>query len=146
MNDLVNRVDVISIMEEIRLGNSVSNFEQSNIRFEDIPIHRKANDSHIQCSTSYLESLYNSKNVLSYRILTSHRKVGKIIIFIKKIIRKCTKFYVEPIVCDQNHYNQMVFESISTITKEMDILKESILKLQLECTENQLTSVEREEV
>lgn len=46
---------------------------------------------------------------------------GGIKAFFKKAIRKCTKFYVEPIVNDQNTFNAVIVRSLNQISAYMDM-------------------------
>lgn len=59
----------------------------------------------------------NSKYaVRSHMPITSHRKViGKVLIFSKKIVRKCLKWYIDPVVEQQNEFNASVTASINAV-------------------------------
>lgn len=59
----------------------------------------------------------NSKFAIrAYLPISSHRKViGKVIIFAKKAVRKCLKWYIEPIVEQQNEFNASATASINAV-------------------------------
>ena len=59
----------------------------------------------------------NSKFAIRAHLpITSHRKViGKMLIFWKKVVRKCLKWYIEPIVEQQNEFNASATASINAI-------------------------------
>lgn len=59
-----------------------------------------------------------------YKNITSHRKVtGKIIIFIKKVIRKLLSWYITPMVVQQNEFNAFT-------TKVLNSMNEKIAKIE----------------
>jgi len=79
--------------------------------------------------------------VSAYRELyVSSGLKGKMFVFVKKVIRKLTKFYVEPIVNDQNQYNAGVTRSMNEMRRfiretqqENQELKKRIEKLEKGC-------------
>ena len=51
--------------------------------------------------------------------------IGRIKVFIKRVIRKLTKFYVEPIAFQQTDFNVEVVKSIEKLKKQIDNEKEN---------------------
>ncbi len=72
----------------------------------------------------YLAELDTKREVQAYRQLKSRPVVGGIIIFFKKIIRKCTKFYVEPIVESQNEVNELVTQLMIQLNAQVRLTRE----------------------
>lgn len=60
----------------------------------------------------------------AFRMLFSNRKfIGKYIILIKRIVRKCLKWYIEPICFQQTDFNNAVTPAIGRITEILGVLK-----------------------
>lgn len=65
-------------------------------------------NTNIQAISENILALDRSKDNLAFRPIFSHRPIlGNLIIFIKRIIRKCTKFYIEPICFQQTEFNNI---------------------------------------
>jgi len=65
--------------------------------------------------------------VQAYRNIPSGRGIfGKIKRFFQKAVRKSNSFYIQPIVKDQNEYNETLAHTIELMKKEIDDLKKQI--------------------
>lgn len=92
-----------------------------------------------------LSSAERIKDNFAFRPLFSHRKIiGKMIVFVKRIIRKMLKWYVEPICFQQSDYNNHIVKALydsieimkdlieknNSLSNEITILNEKIKKLE----------------
>ncbi len=117
-------VDVGRIMADIRqeiadrgLRNTVLPFDTIHATpFETITEYDPVRFSQLVSEMDRLKQVY------AYRQLQSRRNVlGKGILFFKKIIRKMSKFYIEPIVTDQNNFNANVVQGMQSIRAYIQI-------------------------
>lgn len=66
----------------------------------------------------------SSKYILTvYRPLNSERVLGRIIVFFRKIIRKCISFYIVPIATDQSENNRLMVECIQQLHERVQALE-----------------------
>ena len=128
-------------MEQIRQEIKENRYDKGRLSFEDLE------DDNIHGTISKFDyELYNDKVKILNRSwgILSYRYIGNGISgFIKKIFRKLIKFYIEPIVEDQNRYNSSVAKSVNylkcyieekelenkELRNELDLLKKEIEKL-----------------
>ncbi len=69
--------------------------------------------------------------VVADRPITSHRKVlGPIIVFFKKAIRKCLRWYINPIVDKQRTFNAAIVRVINSIKGSQDETQARIAQLE----------------
>ncbi len=79
----------------------------------------------------YISVLENTRQNYAYRTILSNRKfVGRIIVFVKKVIRKLLKFYVEPIAFQQTEFNNAVTPSIGRMTEIQNELFNGVVSLE----------------
>lgn len=108
-----NNLCIEDIMREIRQEIKDKNLTADMLSFEDIP-YKKALDvssedsGEMDSAVMYLNSHFN---VQPYKELTGNAFV----VFIKKVIRKLTKFYVEPVVFEQNQFNANTVKVINSL-------------------------------
>ena len=99
------QINIEDIMQEIRAEIRAKGYEDNEIPFSDIACLVGGTEVPFDLK-DYLED--ESRTVLAYRDISSTRKgVGKLITFVKKVIRKMVCFYVEPLVDDQNRFNEL---------------------------------------
>lgn len=116
-----------------------------NINVEDImrQIREKIARENIQEEILYLDKEFGSStlfrehlrltnlscNIISYKAITSHRKLtGKIIVLIKKLIRKSIYWYINPMIEQQNEFNANVTRTLNCLADEIENLNEEIKK------------------
>ena len=93
-------IDIKSILNDIRLEikerKLVNDIHDFNINFDQwfSQLHQR----------NVLEDLGRLSRINPHKII----KGNKVVVFIKKIIRKIIKFYIVPIVTDQNAFNHLV--------------------------------------
>lgn len=96
-------INIEKIMNEIRQEIREKGYSYNMLSFSEVT--DTAADSSVELNLPELEQnmnyLNNSYNVISYRPLTGN----KLVVLVKRVIRKLTKFYVEPIVAAQNEFN-----------------------------------------
>lgn len=123
---MAQEINVVEIMQEIKRDIENKQLSDKIISFEDIPLPRNIqlenddmnfNLDDLRNNLSYLNYNYY---VQAYRQLHSRPIVGGLIIFVKKILRKCIKFYIEPIVTDQNEINASIVRCMNQINNYIE--------------------------
>jgi len=124
-------VDVEKIMKEIREEIKEKGLDKEILSFEP--------DRSMQSSSTYdcfdYEFFIDNVNKINRTcFLQSNKPINgnPIAVFIKKTIRKLTRFYVSPIVCDQSEFNVYVTRAVNSIRYYVDedrMYKERIEKL-----------------
>ena len=112
-------VNVEKIMQEIRDEIKEKGYTYDMLSFKDIsvsPCSDKEKAS-IESAEKDLAYMGNTSFVAAYRPLAGN----KLAVLIKKVIRKLTKFYVEPIVASQNEFNNAAVQSVGSV---IDLIKQ----------------------
>lgn len=139
------------------MNDDMFEIDLENINIEDImkQIRKKIKDKGIvdeeiefnKCSSEedllpeYLSVVNNTCNVISDKVITSHRRgMGKIIVCIKRAIRKSIHWYTQPIVDQQNEFNAFTTRTLNCINSKMKVLDEKIKKL--DEVENRIKALE----
>jgi len=130
MDKITKQVNVEEIMAEIRKEIEDKGYKSENISFSDIPF----------CAGRFEDNigyLHDNFSVAAYRPLESGGKLGALNTIRKKILRKLIKFYIEPIVEDQNENNKLMtaclndlFYDLEAMRKKVKSLEEDIKKLE----------------
>jgi len=129
----ISKIDIKDIIAEIQRDIEVKGYRDDDISFSNIPVRVSSGDiAHSAALREHIIELRTNKNVNAYRKLSSNRIFGSFIILVKKIIRKLTKFYIEPIVSDQNHFNDLSAVCLQDIFLELEILKRKVRNLEAE--------------
>ncbi|MCR4795892.1 MAG: hypothetical protein K5898_12155 [Ruminococcus sp.] len=92
------KINIEEIMAEIKRGIKEQGLTADMLSFEDVPFKKTAQGGSASEAFDYITSHYY---IQPYKEL----KGNPIKVFIKKIIRKMVKFYVEPVVFEQNDFN-----------------------------------------
>ena len=133
MNNTIQTINIEEIMEEIRRDIAEKGYKNEYVKFSDIPNQFSMDDfTHTGQLGDNIRSLQASYNIVSYRPLISTRKLGSLVIFIKKVLRKLTKFYVEPIVSDQSTFNNLSTICIRDLYLDVEELRLKVQFLQEE--------------
>ena len=75
------------------------------------------NEDFLQQDIKMVNSLYY---INPYKNITSHRKViGKIIIFIKKVMRKLLSWYITPMIEQQNEFNTFTTKVLNSMNEKI---------------------------
>lgn len=87
-----------------------------------------------------LETMEATRENLAFRPIYSCRRfIGQLIVFIKRIVRKCLKWYLEPVCFQQTDFNNAVTPTIGRLTELQNLSLEKIRRL-----EGDLATKERE--
>ena len=140
-------INIEDIMKEIREEINKKNYPGNIIKFEDVELDKnsiemleldtiKFNQDSFKSSIVYLK---NNKEVSAWRYFEPNGLISKLKIFIKKVIRKMTKFYIEPIVNDQNNLNEKIYEALCQINAKQLSDEQKILELN-----NKIKKLEKE--
>ena len=130
-------VNVEEIMKEIRQEIMEKGYTDDMLSFQDVVETGAENVTDHFDKVLFNEEVYtlNTRwNVQKYHDIAMQSGIkGKIIKFFKKIIRKCTHFYIDAIVDEQNMFNAAVVRSFNLMNqyisekemeKSVNVLKE----------------------
>lgn len=71
-----------------------------------------------------IETMRETKELYAHRPIKSHRKyIGKLIVFLKKVIRKCLKWYINPITEQQTIFNDATLQTIEQLNIKISNLE-----------------------
>lgn len=129
----MKQINVEEIMTEIRKGIIEKGEDESILSFED-PADVKIDDDSLQYEAKVLikacEELSLHYELTVWHPINSTKPVfGSLITFSRKIMRKLTRFFIQPIVEDQSCFNQEAARGLNQIRNYL-LEKE---KLQKEC-------------
>lgn len=118
-------VNIENIMNEIRQEIKEKGYTYDMLSFKEVFTvqtdgSNEVDIAEIDGNLGYLNSSYE---IMAYRPLAGN----KLFVFIKKVIRKLTKFYIEPIVASQNEfnaYNVRVLNALSGYVKKQAAVKD----------------------
>lgn len=112
-------IDIQSIMKDIKSKIEKEGLTEDIIDLKDVSIiNNEVNLDvfEIDKLIYYMNNVNVMWDIQAYRNLpTQPGLIGKTKVFIKKVIRKLTKFYIEPIVEDQRAFNSNVVNSLNQI-------------------------------
>lgn len=91
-------INIEEIMAEIKRSIKEQGLTADMLSFEDVPFKKTAQGGSASEALDYITSHYY---IQPYKEL----KGNPVKVFIKKVIRKLVKFYVEPVVFEQNDFN-----------------------------------------
>lgn len=132
---MVNAEEIIYAMKK------VMKCESGIIDDKYVNNSRKAKNMVINEIDEYINKMeYNRQenntkwNVITHNNITSHRKIlGRFIVFIKRVIRKSLKWYINPIMDQQREFNA----SITRTSNDMSNVLQKMLELLLIMQKNQ---------
>lgn len=105
----MENINIEDIMEEIREEIREKGYKDEEIQFKDIILSSVATPYNMQAYKEELEQMAEDRMVQSYRDVASDRPgIGAVVTFFKKLVRRMVCFYIEPIVDDQNKFNEEV--------------------------------------
>lgn len=113
--DTIKQIDIEKIMEEIRADIAAKGYINDVPGFGTTLVAGDMSNAELS-SGEFMNEVSVMNRIFA---IQAYRPVGSgIKAFIKKVIRKLTKFYIEPIVNDQNEYNAhcvRAFNSLSSV-------------------------------
>ena len=92
------KINIEEIMAEIKQSIKEQGLTADMLSFEDVPYKKNAQSGSASEAHDYVSTHYY---IQPYKELQGN----PVKVFIKKVIRKLTKFYVEPVVFEQNDFN-----------------------------------------
>ncbi|MBR4445017.1 MAG: hypothetical protein IKS37_03905 [Solobacterium sp.] len=152
-------IDVTKIMEEIRADIDARGLRDEVLSFEEIPMPQQAtvvdsgtgpfNNDEFMDSNMYMNRCFQ---VQTWQPIKSNRPLGFLIIFFKKIIRKLIRFFIDPIVNEQNDFNANTTRSMNQVrnyihetstknTQTEDAVK--AMQLRMETMSREITELNR---
>ena len=108
-----NNINIEEIMADIRRQIKEKNLTADMLSFEDVPYKKPA-----QVETGSDEAADNALRYLNTRYYIQPYKElqgNPVKVFFKKVIRKLTKFYVEPVVFEQDDFNANTVTVLNTL-------------------------------
>lgn len=137
MENLIPRINVERIMAEIRRDIKEKGYKNEIPPFSDVPVHLLFCEmTHSGSLEENLKILRVHSKVAAYRPLKSNSALGPvfgtIIVFVKRVIRKLTLFFVAPIVADQNENNRLAASCLQDMYLDMNSLRVRIQALEAE--------------
>ncbi len=139
-------INVDEIVSQIRAEIKEKGLESSMLSFEDVPFDKEVShsESHFELSLLVQSADYvNARNQIEpYKEITGN----PITVFIKKVIRKLIKFYIMPIMTEQNALNYHCANAVNQLScyvqnnSQVDVLKlaEKVDALELKLTATKL--------
>lgn len=135
-----NNINIEEIMAQIKREIKEKNLTSDMLSFEDVPykkpvqVSRNGNAS-IGDADETLASMNAHYYIQPYKPISGN----PLKVFIKKVIRKLVKFYVEPVVFEQNEFNANTVSVLNTLRNaaenhssvEADSIAESLENLEL---------------
>ena len=109
-----NTINIEEIMAEIKRSIKEKNLTADMLSFEDVP-YEKAVDMSSGGSIEECDTALSYLNTHYY--IQPYKELGgnPLKVFFKKVIRKLTKFYVEPVVFEQNEFNANTAKVLNTL-------------------------------
>lgn len=124
-------VNTEEIMQEIRAQIEQRGYKKSDLRFADVTIDTTDNmediDEYFELQNFGLtvDKMNSRRTVQCWKMLRGN----KIAVLFKKIIRKLVKFYIEPIVREQNQFNFYTTSAMAQLYAKLE--KEQAVELEL---------------
>lgn len=140
-------IDVREIMADIDSSIAAMSEEDKQLSFHDAGSRGLEDAESMKFDVNVLDSIIDfcrtHSRVESFRDLNvPGAKGGKPAIFVKKVIRRLTQFYVEPVVNDQAEFNANVAQAMDQV--EAFILENQDLKAQIEQQEKRIAELEKQ--
>lgn len=105
----MKNINVEEIMKEIRADIKARNLSETDLKFQDVKMAENDFQMTLLQDELKMANLYSRINL--------HGDVGGIGIkrFIKRFIRKCVRFYVQPMLEQQNEFNAHCVRTLNTM-------------------------------
>lgn len=145
-------IDIEEIMADIRREITEKHLTPDMLSFEDVP-YDKPGEAVNKCSLQSPEArdamvyLHSHYAVQPYKPLSGN----PIAVFVKKVIRKLTKFYLEPVVADQNEVNANIVRMLNALEQSAQTSgtqtaekRLAVLELQQKQTAAELAALRKE--
>ncbi|SHK68070.1 hypothetical protein SAMN02745136_03068 [Anaerocolumna jejuensis DSM 15929] len=119
MEEQMIDIDIEKIMETIRCNIKRKNYNTNLLSFEDISSNNTGYTEEFEMREldENLSYVNQNCNVRIEREIQAHGKLKKPIVFLKKVIRKCIRFYIVPIIEGQQDFNNSVTRSLNQVSQ-----------------------------
>jgi len=104
------KINIEEIMAEIKQSIKEQGLTADMLSFEDVPYRKNAQSGSASEALDYVSTHYY---IQPYKELQGN----PVKVFIKKVIRKLTKFYIEPVVFEQNDFNANAVTVMKSLTE-----------------------------
>ncbi len=146
-----NNINVEEIMSQIKREIKEKNLTADMLSFEDVP-YEKPTDMSSGSSLEDCDSALTYMNTHYYIQPYKELQGNPLKVFFKKVIRKLTKFYVEPVVFEQNDFNANTTKALNSLRSAVNNGSESsdmndrlqVLELAQKELTKRIDSLERE--
>jgi hypothetical protein len=146
-----NNINIEEIMSQIKREIKEKNLTADMLSFEDVP-YEKPTDMSSGSSLEDCDSALTYLNTHYYIQPYKELQGNPLKVFFKKVIRKLTKFYVEPVVFDQNDFNANTTKALNSLRSAVNTGSESsdmndrlqVLELAQKELTKRIDSLERE--
>lgn len=146
-----NNINIEEIMSQIKREIKEKNLTADMLSFEDVP-YEKPTDMSSGSSLEDCDSALTYMNTHYYIQPYKELQGNPLKVFFKKVIRKLTKFYVEPVVFDQNDFNANTTKALNSLRSAVNTGSESsdmndrlqVLELAQKELTKRIDSLERE--
>lgn len=112
MNQKMNDINIEEIMSQIREEIKEAGYTDDMLSFDDVELDDCNFQFEIFDKGDFNREVYDLNHrwkIQTYRNLNS----GKLVTFMKKVIRKMIRFYVDPVVEDQNMFNANIVKTMN---------------------------------
>lgn len=146
-----NNINIEEIMSQIKREIKEKNLTADMLSFEDVP-YEKPTDMSSGSSLEDCDSALTYLNTHYYIQPYKELQGNPLKVFFKKVIRKLTKFYVEPVVFEQNDFNANTTKALNSLRSAVNTGSESsdmndrlqVLELAQKELTKRIDSLERE--
>lgn len=146
-----NNINIEEIMSQIKREIKEKNLTADMLSFEDVP-YEKPTDMSSGSSLEDCDSALTYMNTHYYIQPYKELQGNPLKVFFKKVIRKLIKFYVEPVVFDQNDFNANTTKALNSLRSAVNTDSESsdmndrlqVLELAQKELTKRIDSLERE--
>lgn len=104
-------INIEEIMAEIKRGIKEKGLTADMLSFEDVPYRGSAQGDNAEQALDYLRANYYIQPYKEF-------KGNPVKVFVKKVIRKLVKFYVEPVVLEQDDFNANAVTVLSSLAEK----------------------------
>ncbi len=146
-----NNINIEEIMSQIKREIKEKNLTADMLSFEDVP-YEKPTDMSSGSSLEDCDSALTYMNTHYYIQPYKELQGNPLKVFFKKVIRKLTKFYVEPVIFEQNDFNANTTKALNSLRSAVNTGSESsdmndrlqVLELAQKELTKRIDSLERE--
>ena len=143
VQEKINPIDVEAIMDGIRQEIKENGYEKEDLKFADIYVGEReglellGESFYIHNFSQAIVRMDGAKNVPCWRELTGN----PLKVLFKKLVKKSIRCHLEPIVSDQNQFNQYTVSAMAQVfskfaedqDKRIEELEKQVEKLEKDC-------------